>query len=492
MRARGGALLVVGLLGIGAALFYSWFRDASHHREQMRLRREARRWERATLVGGPNNDSRAVEFHRRIPLEPRLFSTFAERAGPYLVSVRQIRSADGERDLVSSHTVTNRPLGRIYVVFQFIPAEPDVKEPCLLEVDSLWAQDDTGRRLRPRRQVMPQSAFAHGWYEVVMLEPPADSAQTLARLGGAILIKDRSGKWIRRPFRLTNVPLPSGSRVFGRLASRLLSEEMARSVPPGLTVLTGRAAEEAVQRSRPAPLSMPLPPQRFLVTEGLPARMRVPTPLDSTALTVNARVGPYGSFPLTLRADGSGSRWQGKVWEGEPFVIALPQERSKERRAVVVSLSRTAIPLRPPFSIGPIFPARSGRPGGAIATEVRVGDQRFGGGMMEVRLRKRTESGWSEPQRVMVPLRMDGTFVLPNVEPGEYRMERPAQTLRPFLTEGEAPPPLDAYLKERFNIGNGAWHREVLEGIVVRPGQKTEVAPLQWRPLPVQTARGSP
>jgi len=479
----------MGLVAVGAFLFISWYHSAALDRAQMRARR-ARRAELLMAPMNPLNPMAAMRFWSRPPgirLSARLLSNLAEQIGPYTLSIRQVRAQDGERDLFMPFIGGNTPLGNVQVVFQVVSARPKAERRCELDISSIQAQDDTGQRLRAIRRLLSPTTFAHGWYDAILLQAPAPSARTLTSVEGTLRVTAASGQILRRPFRLTNVPLPRGQRLYGRVAPRILPEKHARRLPPGLVVLTGAKAEAVLRASTPAPIPASLPPQTLVLAPETPARLRVPTPADATALTLNARQGPYGSIPLQVAqnrpGDGGMTPWQGDVWDDEPFAIVLaPEGAGRARQVVAMRLSRTMESIYQTLTAPPIFPAQSGHPGGAISSSVRVGEERFGAGTLNVRLWQRVGSGWSNPQEITVPLQTDGTFVLPNVEPGEYRMERPKESLKPLQFPAEPTAPVEVYIKARFGATGGAWHGERVEHLRVYPGQRTEVPPLWWRP----------
>jgi hypothetical protein len=174
--------------------------------------------------------------------------------------------------------------------------------------------------------------------------------------------------------------------------------------------------------------------------------------------------------------------WKGRIWEGDTLFIVLPARKNEPRKAVALRIHRDILP--PIATINdappPLFPASRGMPGGAITTGVIVGNQPFGPGSMKIRLWQRVGNRWSEPQDTFVVLSNNGEFILANLQPGEYRMERILDTLTPLLPRGEKLDSLERYLQFRYGLRNGAWEGQIVEHIIVRGGQTTKVPPLRY------------
>jgi hypothetical protein len=507
MKVRVGTIAIILLLSAGAGLLASWVkRTAPLRKQRERAFREQpfRGWPGPSpMMGlmGPGMMGPGMMAPGMVPgfgpmgpffsREPRLLVTLSTQAGPFTVTVRHIRAEDGLRTINMPFDGNTDSVGRFLISIQLLSRDPQAVRQSRLLRGSLRAIDNTGKILRafpPERESMERNELTNGGvrYSYVM-EAPAPSAQYLTRLEGEIQILD---SYSRIPFRLTNIPLPNCPRLFGQAAPRVLSAKAAAGLPSQMIVVSGPKVDALSRESTPAPEASFFPPQQLLMPDKLPVSMGVPTPEGPVWLQLTSRLGPMGSIHISLRIAQSEyspkmmeeENWKGRIWEGDTLFIVLPARKNEPRKAVALRIHRDILP--PIATINdappPLFPASRGMPGGAITTGVIVGNQPFGPGSMKIRLWQRVGNRWSEPQDTFVVLSNNGEFILANLQPGEYRMERILDTLTPLLPRGEKLDSLERYLQFRYGLRNGAWEGQIVEHIIVRGGQTTKVPPLRY------------
>lgn len=506
MRFRSGTVAIVLLLLASAGLLASWVKNTAPQREQrQRIMRERmnRGWPGPGPIMGmmgpdmmgpgmmgpgmmmPGFGPMGLFFSR----EPRLIATLSTQAGPFTVTVRHIRAEDNMRNLNMPYDGDTSPVGSFMIALQLLSRDPQAVKQSKLIRESLRAIDNTGKILHalpPQRERMERSDLTNGGVRYVyLMEAPAPSAQFLTRLEGEIQMTDSSS---RIPFRLSNIPLPNHPRLFGQAAPRVLSSRVADGLPPQMFVAYGQRVDDLSRDSTPAPEASFFPLQQLLIPDKLPVPLGVPTPEGPTMLRLTSHSGPMGSIDVGIGLANAGSEgsagramWKGRIWEGDTLLVVLPVQKNEPRKAVALRIHRDVIPpLEAANDAPPIFPASQGLPGGAISTGVRVGNQPFGRGSLRVRVWQREGNRWSEPEDAIVGLSSTGEFILANLQPGEYRMERVLTTLTPLLPRGERLDSLDRYIKFRFGLQNGTWEGQTVERIVVRGGQTTHVPPLRY------------
>lgn len=421
--------------------------------------------------------------------EPRLIATLSTQAGPFTITVRHIRAEDRMRNINMPYDGDSSSVGSFMLAIQLLSRDLLAVDQARLIRESLRAVDNTGKVLHalpPERESMERSELTNGGVRYVyLMEAPAPSARFLARLEGEIQMADSAS---RVPFRLFNIPLPNCPRLFGQAAPRILSSRVAEGLPPQMYVAYGKRVDDLSRDSAPAPEASFFPPQLLLLPDRLTVPLGVPTPEGPTMLQLTSHAGPMGSIELGIGMAKAGSDgltgktvWKGRIWEGDTLLVVLPAQKNEPRKAVALRIHRD---ITPPLEVAndapPMFPASQGLPGGAISTGVRVGNQPFGRGSLRVRVWQRQGNQWSEPEDAILELSSTGEFILANLQPGEYRMERVLATLTPLLPRGERLDSLDRYIKFRFGLQNGTWEGQTVERIMVRGGQTTHVPPLRY------------
>lgn len=488
MRERSGTLFLLLMVTVGIAIFCLYAFRAS-------ARRARKPPPMPAFVGNINSPemfgfggSRYVIMpgsNIRLAQEPRLFTSMTTRAGSYLISVRQLYSGNYLRHILHRNGAYGEPLGQIQIILQTMPLR---SQTASYEIDltSLKAIDDTGRSLNsvpPGGRTRKPIALPKCKVQMASLEQPHIHARYLSIITGALLETDSRGATRRIPFTLRSIPLPVGKRIFGKMTPGDLEIRKAKSLPDDLTVILGPKAERLSSCAEPSSKYRDLPEQQLVLAPDLPMPIGIPDAPGDNRIVLKATPGPMGMLNLELR---DGKRiWTGKAFDSEPILVIRPHKTSvKARQVVMLRLSRDVIYQRNMPSAPLSFLPPAGQAGGAIASGIRVKDRPFGAGFSLVRMWRYEEKGLSEPKALRIPISADGTYILPNVSPGRYRMERYAKDIIPILPYDEEPGPIEEFLRHRFDAVGGRWTQETVDNILVRGGQRTQVPALQWLPDP--------
>jgi hypothetical protein len=419
----------------------------------------------------------------RLAQEPRLFASMAARAGAYLISVRQLYSGNYMRHILHRNGAYGEPLGKIQIVLQTMPLR-DTKASYHIDLTSLKAVDDTGRALNAVPSADNTSkpiALPNCAVQMAALEEPDVQSRTLQSLSGTLVETDSNGTTRRIPFTLTNLPLPVGKRMFGKMTPGKIEIAKAKHLPDGLTVILGLEAERLSTQAQPCTEYSALPEQQLVIAPGLPTKIGIPEEQGDSRIVLKVTAAPMGMMQIEMR--DREHTWKGKAFDCEPILIVRPKEtRGKTRKVVMIRLSRDTSYQRNMPSAPLSFIPPPGQAGGAIMSGVVVQGRPFGEGFTLIKMWRYEEKGVSPPKVLRVPISADGTYTLPNVSPGRYRMERFAKDLIPVLPYDETPGPIEEFLLHRFDAAEGRWTGETVDDIVVRSGQRTTVPPLQWLP----------
>lgn len=413
--------------------------------------------------------------------ESRMVATLAAQTGPFTVSYRTLRSDAAVRAQSPPGMAPPGALGPFTLWLQVTGDETQLSG-CRLDFDSVKALDNTGRALGQSRKsddIGNPITFPGGCVWYVRMQAPANDASTLKSVVGRLLVRRESGNEQPYDFRIEDIPLPNGPRLFGRIAARSLSPARLSRLDNSLTVGAGSGATELVRDSEPVRLPSNYAVQYLILGPGLPSRLRIPTPVEGEEVGIQANIGPMGVIDLKL--SHRSRTWHGKVWDGESVFVVLPAARGMSRRAFVLRLSRSPNQSDSAGDAVPLFPPVDGSPGGSIATRVCVGAKSFGKGFLRVQVSRKDGSRWGEPRSAIVQVQEPGDFILTNLAAGEYRISHPASGLIPALSTREQPATLEDYLNYRFGVRGGSWSGESIDRVEVRAGQVTETEPLRWQ-----------
>src|SRR5205814_5978507 len=125
---------------------------------------------------------------------------------------------------------------------------------------------------------------------------------------------------------------------------------------------------------------------------------------------------------MELTADSGGSAGA-KVWDSDPVVLVLPKPAAGARLALGLRLSRDSLaPLNIAMPPSP-FPPDRGHPGGALSASVMIAGEPFGRGEINVRVWRRRDGEWGGPEPAYLYLDFKGRAVIPNLQPGIYKLE---------------------------------------------------------------------
>lgn len=420
---------------------------------------------------------------------PRLIANLASRAGPYIVSVRQITAADRLRNMLevlppSASAVA--PIGSFELLLQVNPVGD---APSRFEVDpgEMRISDDRGTQLS---RTTPAAAFTDagqptgGRRFAFEVSPPHPRATLLRSIEGAIIAYDAGGRLPRAwPFRIANVPLPTRERLFGDIRPRWLQEAAVGALGGTSHVLTGSASDAAAVASESEQTSTALPYLRLVLPCGASTRLSSVLPEGSEGLSIMARSLPDGN----IKVQGTcGARlWDVTVWDREPFTMVLPRSPGGRRLALLLNLSRTDEPLLLPAA-RPVFPAEGVTPAGSLAISVRVGQRPVGPAMLPFGIRQARGQQWSEERRTSAPVRSNGQAIISNLAAGRYRIVLDPEGMSPMgATEG-----VDArqYLLRRYGVAAGSWRGQSQE-VTIEPGRRTYGAAVVFDPAPRPASR---
>lgn len=413
------------------------------------------------------------------PVEPRLFVTLADVVDGYVVSVRHLFGEDRARNILVAAAGDPRPLGRIQIILQVIEPITRASEWFSIDTASVEAIDDTGRRLRPVSPDdpgRPRREIAGGRLYGVMLEAAGPNARLLTSIAGRLAVAPPGRQPRDFAFRIRGVPLPSATRVFGEMVPVSL-EAPGDPLPARFAVLGGADARRVLDRSTLRPSAGYGERQRLLVASGVPAALPVPRPGAARRLRVTATAGPMGAIRVKLSAGAS--HWQAVTWEGEPLLVVLPSAANR-RDALLLRFGRSMALWPGAAPTRPLFPAARGEAGGSIAARVLVAGDPVGAAVLLVRLWRREQAGWSAPREARATVSPDGVVILPNLAPGRYRVEVVPRTMRSAIdgVDGTAA----QYAAWRTRRPAGSWRNTLADGVVVRPGQRAVLPPVEWVP----------
>jgi len=180
---------------------------------------------------------------------------------------------------------------------------------------------------------------------------------------------------------------------------------------------------------------------------------------------------------LDFELDGKSHKT--RIWDEEPVVFVFDKANNEPRLALAVRMGQEG--QAPVFAPAiPFFPSGPGAPGGAIKSGVLVDGKPFGRGYLMVELSQKSGTNWSGWFKTLISLDSAGSYTLPNIIPGEYRLRRSHESLSSYISESGRPDALPDYVKERFGIVDGRWAGEAVSNFVVRAGQTVQVPQLEY------------
>jgi hypothetical protein len=421
---------------------------------------------------------------------PRLVANLASRAGPYVVSVRQITAADRVRNLLEvlpRSALAVSPIGSFELLLQVNPVGD---APSRFEVDQgeFRVIDDRGSELSraiPASAVGDSGQLAGGRRFALQVSAPHPQATLLRSIEGAIIAYGPGGRLPQAwPFKITNVPLPTHQRLFGEIRPRWLNRPAVVHLGSTAQVLTGSASEEASSAAEAEQTSTTLPYLRLVLPCGQPTSLTPILPGGSQVLTIVAR--PLADGNISIGGVCGTRSWHVTIWDREPITLALPRSPDGRRLGLQMNLSRTDEPLLLPAA-RPIFPAEGDIPAGSLAISIRVGQRPVGPAMLPFGIRRARGGSWSEERRTSAPVRANGQAIIGNLAAGRYRVVLDPDGMSPVgATEGVN---ARQYLSRRYGAVAGSWHGTTQE-VIIEPGRRTYGAALVFEPAPPTASRG--
>jgi hypothetical protein len=473
MSRRNATLAIVGLVGASILLVVAW--------SLAQARQRPTRTSPGSVQLAPGLPGSGISFGPTfgLGLEPRLFVTLCERTGPFLVSVRQIWTADRRAGLLLPHRGAEEALGPCTVVLQVL--QPGGPEPPTYRVDTrnLRVYDSLGRLLEHKpvvREGREMTPIGGGAFCAIDIAPPAGAS--LSRIEGAVLDAGTDGRERSYPFVLSEVPLPNTHRVFGDIAVHYLPTEQAARYPEDLVVLGSEATRKLLPALTKHPESGLLPRQRILLALEKPGRIRqvlagVPD------LRLRADRSDFGA--IVTEAEVQGRTWRGTLWSGDPHALIAPGLTGGRRAVFLVRLRRIYEEPLLTLTTPSAFPAQAREAGGSITSYILANGQRVTRAMFNVRVFRVNGPLLDGPKTMRVSLDDDGVMTLPNLRPGRYLLLRQPEKLEPsaVLPDEE----VMAYLNARYGLRGGAWVGRAVE-VEVRAGARVAAPPLEWRSGP--------
>ncbi len=487
MPKRAGTATVIALLTIAFTTFLVWLNADQGPLKRPKPPRAVNTRpsifipsRRQGFNAAPTNTMSGVPL--AISRESRLIASLAQQAGPFTVSIRNLRTYNDERSLMRPVLRDNAPIGPFFLYIQVLGDEKALAG-CRLDSHQIVAVDDTGKLIRsnpnPDFTLQPVT-FPGGMVVVSAMESPAAGAHSLDRVEGKLTLPVAGRVADELPFCIRNVPLPNSQRLFGRAVPILITDREAGTLNHGLVVKTGPDADSLVRTSSALRLSAKFQPQQLLVGAGLPVKLGIPDPRAPDHVGLKADPDDLGF--VNMDVNFKGNHWSGKLWDADTLFVALPDKSGEGRRAVAIRLSRNALAPDNSSNTPAAFPSPDGAPDGALKSSVLIDGRDFGPGSTTVSLRLLEGETWSEPRTSFVRIGHDGSFVIRNLAPGRYRLQRSAIDLAPNQIFGLPVLAAGQYLKCRFgkDITLGSWQGEGVIDVIVRPGQTTEAPPLKW------------
>jgi len=523
---------------VGGLLVWLLFGHATHRTappSQGGMRKDYLVPPRLSAIQSDPRDTRVLyidPLHLPPPVSAPLYvANLSEDCGGYLVSVRQVLC--GRAHLFGNVAPTvHLPAGKLIVSLQVMSVRHDLHNISIDARSKVYAQDDTGQKLVG--SYLSNFRFPGGIGALFELPAPSPSARLLTYFAGTLMLSSllQEEKLAERyesrlyptlsqinphpepppqppaqrvPFRISNVPLPIATHIFGLLSARLLPDSQLGMLGrrPNLVCLT-RAQAAAWRKLFPPFVADPGPfhlPNHLILAPGMDGRFVAPVGGQENVLldcTLNASLARYGLLPTTLRFALAGRParvWQGRFdfWDHEPVIFLMPPQWSPpgQRLAIWMELyldmpPPTANPIPPGECIHLTVPA--GQLGGGLAGRVLLEGAPVALGVVEVSLACIEGAAKGQEDDVWLPLDREGRWFLQGLYPGRYEVQ--LRKVQPYLSPFGMPGNFrwSDYARLHNGIQRGAWQRAQQGPIVVVAGSMTILQ--DWNYLP--TVRVAP
>lgn len=508
------ACLLVGAIGI--VLIWS----ARSHHKRPRTHHSSRTFPfppvMAPMMGSHGPQGFRDGMYPRIQPRPLFVANFADRTGPYTVSVRQVIAEEYQSTLHTNVTQLHQipALNALRISMQIMSPSEAALDHVLAFTTRCSGEDDRGNRLTfaPLRSRL---RFAGGIGVLLTVAGFSPQARAIKHLKGEVLISDRpivensratppdapyyqpmempsrramheekrktDGEYkVSRtlPFALENIPLPNVTHVFGLAAAAPVPASAMRkwklSMDGHLASprLLSEGAEKPLLSLLPpsTPLLGPLKqPIRLILPLALPATFTVPFS-DKLALTcqvtTNLNAGGKIAFHLKVRQPGNTHAYERDVlaWDNVPQVMLLPTEKG------VIALFLNLYLDLPPTSENSVnqavfpFMAPLGKQGGTIVGKTTVTLSPLCLGVLDMEIR---EEATGATTQFKVALDQDGNYRFANVKPGRYTLR--LKNANPYFSQITPGLSLAEYARERWHLQNPQWNATA-QSVEVRAG----------------------
>jgi hypothetical protein len=407
-------------------------------------------------------------------MQPRLTANLATRVGGLIVSVRQAYAADRVRSMFESGGSPGT-VGVVQVVLQINSGSAD---PSRADIDlvGLRGQDDRGTPLRPVHDDVPITGpvpIAGGRTFTVFLSAPHPAARTIQSLTGSV-VEVPDGQ--RRAFLLRDIPLPGSPRLFGEVTPLTIRPD--RLGTPGPRIALGTAVEAMTAGAQSDPSATSLPYLRLVLPDGVATDLNGVLPAGASRLSLVTSSEADGNIALTVRLGSAVLR--ARVWDREPFLVALPQTADGRVIGLLIQISRSDQIIALPAARS-AFPGTGRSPAGSLVVRFLAGSRPIGPGLAPFRISRWEADHWSAPQAGRAPLRANGQAVMSNLRAGRYRIAFEPGRLTPLgALEGR---PIAEYILHRYGYRQARWTGGVRQDVDVPAGGRTYGRPVQLEPL---------
>lgn len=474
------------LLGATAAVLLiggRWFLDVrSPHRDGRgrRITGDTRRVQDSPLGLPVMPDASLLARLSGFGRQPRILANLAARSGPFLISVRQLTAGDGVRSISTPLEDANAqaPVGPWQVSIQVHPLVPTDGR---VEMDpaALRAIDETGYEMAAGRPSAPvemffASAGARTFAQV--FAAPQPGAKLLRSIRGRLVHTGAGREADQWPFEISNVPLPTHERLFGDVTVLVLRQSSALRGLAHPQALVGDDIETASAGAAPEETTGALPHLGLVLPVGVTSNLGPVLPPDAPPVALQTNLGADGHI-LAMGSVGADS-WRIKVWDGEPFLLALPATSARRSIALLLHVSRSDELTLAPASEA-VFPAQGTAPAGSLVVRLRVHGRPLGPALLPFSIQRRDAGRWSAARGAAAPVRATGEAIIGNLAAGRYRVTFHTGQISPLgVSQGL---PIGEYLRRRYGVRAGTWRGDVQE-VSVEPGQRTYGERLYFEP----------
>jgi hypothetical protein len=347
------------------------------------------------------------------------------------------------------------------------------------------AIEDTGA-VRQADSATKVVRFEQGITQIVHLPMEETKARYFKSVEGNLLLSE-NGTERRIPFRLTNIPLPVGQRVFGTASLAYIQTPRDAISDGSFRTLSSASTQPLLKafppyRPEPAPLQLPW---RLLLTQGVENSFPLYATGSASPLfqcTIVPTIGADGeiSGKITLKKQGASPfRGEFRMWDQEPSLFVLPTSLgTKEGKRLVLKLNlflafdnsnadyeEVAIPLSP-------FPTDGRRRGATIEGTLMANDTPLPRAGLTVEMLPIDERGKSATRlrKIRLVTNNHGRWMLGNNAPGAYRIR--VLNIMPRRPDMVPNSDFNEFMKRRFGLERFNVENATLERVELQPGRR--------------------